>query len=226
MVDKKTVFLWERLHKNPHFCPVYPHDRTIKFVFDNFSKSEASRFKILDFGCGAGRHLIFLAENGYRAYGADVSRQGILVAKQRLWDRKLKAELKILLGDKPAYLDNYFDGIVCFGVLYYLSGKILDVVVPELKRVLKSGGKAFFVIRSKKDYRINHSIAIGNGDYKIIGDKESRVGNEAGMPMHFFDRKEIKKRFGGWSEIRIDEVLNTYYNGKFIDCDYIVEVTK
>jgi SAM-dependent methyltransferase len=225
MINRNKI-LWKKLHEQARFCPLYPHERTIQFIFGNFPRSDAGKFKILDFGCGAGRHLLFLAENGYQAYGADVSEPGILVAEQRLRDRKLRADLKILRGSKLNYSDNYFDGIVGFGVLYYLSGKVLDVVVPELKRILKKGGRAFFTLRSKRDYRINNAVSLGNGDYKIIGDKKSRVENEAGMLMHFFDRKEIKNRFSGFPRIWTDEMLNTYNDGTLVDHDYIIELIK
>ena len=218
--------LWEKLHQDPRFCPRYPHERVIQFIFGNFPRSQASDYKILDHGAGAGRHLIFLAENNYQAYGTDVSEPGLAFAKKMAKIKKLKVNVNLIDSDKLKYPDNFFDGVVSSGVLYYLGNHQLDKIVPDLYRILKKGGKMLLVVRSRKDYRFKHAKSIGHGDYLIVGDSKTRVDNEDEMLMHFFDKKEIKERFRKFSKISIDEMMNTYNNSKIIDHDYIIELQK
>lgn len=218
--------LWEKLHKEPRYRPAYPYERVIQFVFGNFNRAKAANYKIFDFGCGTGRHLVFLSESGYRTYGGDISKIGIEAAKKFLTTKKLHANLQVIKDERLNYSDNYFDGLIGFGVLYYLSGEQLDRLIPEIQRILKKGGKALFTVRSKKDYRLKYAKFMGNGDYFIIGDRKSRVANEAGMLMHFFTEKEIKQRFVDFSNIMIDEMYSTYNNKEYMDHDYIIELTK
>jgi cyclopropane fatty-acyl-phospholipid synthase-like methyltransferase len=124
------------------------------------------------------------------------------------------------------YADNFFDGIISFGVLYYLNSKQLDVVIPDLYRILKREGKMLVVLRSRRDYRFKHAKSIGHGDYIIVGDNKTRVNNEKNMLMHFFTEKEIRKRFHKFKRITIDEMVNTYNNKEMVDYDFVVELKK
>ena len=49
--------------------------------------------------------------------------------------------------------DEYFDGIICYGVLYYLDKNDIEKATEQMYRVLKKGGKVLLVVRSVNDYR-------------------------------------------------------------------------
>lgn len=222
----KNKNLWENLHKQQRFRPKYPHEKVIQFVYGNFPRDKAKEFKILDHGCGSGRHLFFLAENEYSAYGCDCSEDGINFTKKILTEKELSADLKIITDDYLKYPDEYFDGIISFGVLYYLDSMQLEKVIPEFHRILKKDGKTLLILRSEKDYRFKHAKDIGNGDFLIMGDKKTRVNNEKNMLMHFFTKNEILERFKIFKKINIDEMYCSYNNEEFFDHDYVVELLK
>ena len=54
---------------------------------------EHSVQKILDLGCGDGRHLMYFDNLGYEMYGLDYSPSAIQLAEQWLTEEKLSAEL-------------------------------------------------------------------------------------------------------------------------------------
>jgi len=227
-INKK---LWEELHGDAQFRPRYPHELVVQFVFKHFPRDRAGETAILDHGCGGGRHTIFLAENGYQAFGADISQAGLRSTKKSLEQRGLEASLSQIAEDeKLAYPDSYFDGIISFGVLYYLSSKQINLAVAELTRVLKPGGCLCAVVRSSKDHRLVASRPIGDGDYIIgaIDNGKDRIKskNENGMLIHFFTKPEIKKRFKNFKNLSIDTMNITYDNRKFLDSDFIVNVRK
>ena len=64
---------WDDLHEQKRFCPVYPNDRVVAWTFRNFTKESASQYRLLDLGCGAGRHAIFFASEGYNVVACDFS---------------------------------------------------------------------------------------------------------------------------------------------------------
>ena len=37
--------------------------------------------KVLDLACGAGKHLVYLAKQGFEVYGLDISAQGVKMSK-------------------------------------------------------------------------------------------------------------------------------------------------
>lgn len=51
--------------------------------------------KVLDLGCGSGRHTVYLAKNGFDVYGFDVAPVGMKLTKEWLKQEGLRAKLKI-----------------------------------------------------------------------------------------------------------------------------------
>ncbi|MDD2731833.1 MAG: class I SAM-dependent methyltransferase [Candidatus Pacebacteria bacterium] len=85
---KITKNIWDSFFQNPDSCGRYPNESVIRFLFRNFKRSDFKNLKILDHGCGAGRHLCFLAEQGVKSYGIDVSKGGISASNKVLKKRK------------------------------------------------------------------------------------------------------------------------------------------
>ena len=44
---------------------------------------ESNYKKILDLGCGTGKHSIFLAEKGFLVYATDISKTGVDIAEKK-----------------------------------------------------------------------------------------------------------------------------------------------
>jgi SAM-dependent methyltransferase len=101
--------------------------------------------KILDLGCGRGRHSITLAERGYRVTGVDLSEEAIRKAKKRASDKNLK-NVEFLTGDMREPLDGTFDAILnlftTFG--YFLDDDENMSVLKSARQMLRP--KGVFVI--------------------------------------------------------------------------------
>lgn len=66
------------------------------------------------------------------------------------------------------YENDFFDEIICNGVLYYLDFGLIEKAVDEMKRVIKPNGKLLLVVRSNEDYRFNKN-------YEIEGEKNTII---------------------------------------------------
>lgn len=90
--------------------------------------------KILDLGCGEGTRLNYLALPGQKAFGIDISRTAILVAKNR------SKSINFSVGDleKLPFKNESFDLIYSAYVFEHLENP--EKVILEAKRVLKNGG--------------------------------------------------------------------------------------
>lgn len=102
---------------------------------------------ILDLGCGTGRHVIPLAEKGYRCYGIDISAEMLRILKKKIKEKKLN--IHIAEGDiaNLPYKDNSFDMVLCmFHTLEFLRDRIN--VFKEAKRVLKKDGYFFVQVHN------------------------------------------------------------------------------
>ena len=68
---------------------LYPSEQLVRFFNRYISKRKSikksvKKIEALDYGCGAGRHLLYLEENGVKTIGYDISKIAINLAKKLL----------------------------------------------------------------------------------------------------------------------------------------------
>jgi SAM-dependent methyltransferase len=163
--------------------------------------------RILDLGCGSGRHVVYLAERGFEVYGFDISPTAIKLARNRVKKENLKTRLQ--LGDmnkKFAYTDNFFDVVLSIQTMHHNSAKKLKKTVEEIERVLVDKG-IIVIITPKKVFRKKGRYFIPSSKGIFAGNKfrklEDRVfipidGPEKGLPHFYFNKKLIKKFFSNF----------------------------
>lgn len=161
--------------------------------------------RVLDLGCGSGRHTVYLAKQDFDVYGIDIAKSGIEICKNWLKKEKLKANLRI--GDiykKLPYPDNFFDAIISTQTLHHAKIEKIRKLIREMERILKSGGLIFVTVRRALRVRgwqenkiVIHRWKKLRVKYKVIGWRTyvPVEGNEkAGV--HFnFTKDLIKKEF-------------------------------
>lgn len=107
----------------------------------------------LDAGCGGGRYLVALSRlEAKEVKGIDISDEAVTAANERLKERKLnQAEaLAVSVLDIP-FPDNYFDYVVCSGVLHHTPDPYRGF--QELVRVIKPKGKIFLSVYGRGGVR-------------------------------------------------------------------------
>ena len=210
---------WINLHKQKRHQPRYPHQLVVSFVLRTFKQGGA----ILDLGCGAGRHLKFLAENGFEAYGCDYSSSGIQASQELLASANLKANFEIASVDNLPYDDEFFDGLICFGVLYYNDKQSIQKAAGEIFRVLKKGSKALILVRNLEDYRYAKAKKLSK--YEVIiqeNDEKRSAFKENDMPMYFFDKDEVKRVFAHFKNLEINRIRTSFDNDSYADDDFVI----
>jgi len=141
--------------------------------------------RILDVGCGSGRH--FIKKEELKFFGIDFSEKMIELAKKNAEENKIHAELKMMQNEKIPYPENFFDNIICIAVLHCIETKEKRLILlGEIKRVLKPGGSLFLQVWSR-----NHNRVKNKGKEPMI--PWTVEGKKIGRHYHIYDLEELKK---------------------------------
>jgi len=192
---------WNSILKRPEFSREKSHRAIVELV-ELFRRRGAKR--ILDLGCGAGRHLLYLSLLGFEVYGTDISKVGLKESRKRLKDAELEAELIKCDMTAIPYSDSLFDAVVSVWVIYHSTLEEMQKTISEVHRVLKKNGLAFLTFQSKR----SHKFGKGN---KI--EKDTFILEEIpekGIPHHFSDKREVQGMLKNFRilSLNLDEFFN------------------
>lgn len=159
-----------------------PHESLIKFI--NICKSQKIS-RVLDMGCGSGRHVVKLAEEGFDVSGIDFSPSAASLAENWLHQKNLDAE--IIVGNfddkQKDFPDNSFGGVIAINTLEYGQEHEIENNLSQIKRYLKPDGLFLLVYRSKLS-TLKHP----------------------NLPVQFFEQEDFKKIIEKYFEIDSFEI--------------------
>jgi tellurite methyltransferase len=162
---------------------------------DKFAQHSCRR--ILDLGCGNGRHVIALAKKGFRTTGLDISPNGLRLTGEWLHEEALQAGL--VSADTRRYFPfeaESFDGLISTQVIHHALLADVRISIAEIRRVLTPGGMAFITMPSG-NHKGEAAVEIEPNTYVPLD------GKEKGLPHHIFTEQELRSEFGMF---QIDEI--------------------
>lgn len=197
----KHMRQWNKIYKR--YGKVFTKiQKDVLKIVKTFKKRNIKR--VLDLGCGSGRHTVYLAKNGFKVYGIDIAEEGIKITKEWLKKEKLQANLKIgSIYKRLPYQDNFFDAVISTHTIHHARIKTIRKAIREIERVLKPKGLIFITVRKRKFKKFRPNLEIiehfekQKTRYKVI---EPRTyvpieGGEKGLIHYLFNKELIRKEF-------------------------------
>lgn len=197
---------WDKSYENRDNFVFYPHEEVIRFISKFIRKrvglsefqdtvSGSSEGRVLDLGCGIGRHVIYCHEMGLEAHGIDLSDKAIQVAVQ--WAGKkglINPESKICQGDirHMPWGNGYFRYAVSHGVLDSMPFDIARTACAELARVMLVGGLFYCDVISGDDSQHAREFS---------GEEIVTTTHEQGTIQFYFNFAKIQSMIDGVFEI-------------------------
>jgi len=160
---------------------------------DIFRDQEVKR--ILDLGCGTGRHLAYFSRVGFEVSGFDSSKTALDLAVKWLKDEELDADVRLSRMEEPfPYPDDFFDAVISIQVIHHNLLRDILITVNEIERVLKIGGYIFITTpilgpkpeNPEDDWKL-HQVEDGT----FI----PQSGPESGIPHHYFTEEKLHEVF-------------------------------
>ncbi len=138
-VKVKTAYRkWASFYEKMFNPLVLTEDKYMKKLLINVKGK-----KILDLGCGTGRHAIFLAKKGAVVIGIDFSSEMLREAKKNAKRSRVKINFKKRdITKKLPFKNNSFDIVLCSLVFNHI--KNLAPIFKEVSRILKPSGVFIF----------------------------------------------------------------------------------
>lgn len=102
--------------------------------------------KLLDVGCGPGRHAVPLAQSGYCVTGIDKNAAVLKVARQKTPELIRETTHFLQLDQRELHtLDERFDGVICLWQSFgFFEPKENQEVLQQLNALLRPQGRALF----------------------------------------------------------------------------------
>lgn len=215
--------IWEKEYKNPLLLTKNggPQADTLRF-FKFLKKEEKYKVEnriILDLGCGTGRNSNYLAEQGNKVIGIEISKEALGLAKKRAKD--LEIGVDYILGDigEPYNIeDNSIDIVLDVTSSNSLDEKGREVYLREVNRVLKTGGY-FFVRALCKDgnKNVKNLLKLNPGR-----EHDTYIIKEIGLTERVFSREDFIKMYSKYFKILSLKKKTSYttFNNRIYKRDY------
>lgn len=165
--------------------------------------------RVLDLGCGVGRHARLLAEAGLEVHAVDVSASGLAYARAQdahgaiCWARSNFTDLPFA----PAA----FDFVLAWNVIYHGDGAIAARALAEIARVLRPGGLLQLTMLSTRNTLFGCGTEMAADTYVADTDDEEKhhphyYCDAAGLvalleafePVYLLDREQAKPGSYHW----------------------------
>lgn len=117
-------------------------------ILRKYIKKDGDSLSVLDLGCGTGTMAFYLANNGHKVVGIDISKKAIKIAKESAGYLKLKGEARFSCKDiKKFETKQKFDLVICSEVLEHIKNDAN--VLKKIFRFLKKNSLLVISVPSK-----------------------------------------------------------------------------
>lgn len=167
-------------------------------------KEKAKR--VLDLGCGTGRHTVMLAKAGFDVYATDISDEGLRQTREWLRKKRLKARLKKASCYKRfPFKDNFFDAVISTQVIHHNYVKKIRFCISEIERILKPGGIVFITVAATP-----HGKGNIKPNVKLVAPKTyiSMDEFEKGIPHYIYNKRLLRRDFRNFRILKLDKNSN------------------
>ena len=162
--------------------------------------------RVLDAGCGVGRHLLPLLEAGFRVWGTDCDAEVLKLLRARLADAALPAGAANLVQadlSRLPFRGGAFDLAVSVNVINHGAAATFRDYCRELARVLKAGGHLFINV---SPWEFAEKVRLPQTRELEPGTLVDIATPDGALVHHFPTPAELREQFPGFAVHRQETV--------------------
>jgi len=203
-----SVTQWDEIFKRDGRIFLDPAPIVVEFA----ERLKAGGYnRVLDIGCGSGRHVVHMAQANMEIYGLDNSPAALRLAGEWLAEQAQAARLIQADARQPLPFRNHvFDALISTQVIHHACLATVQATAGEIARVVRPGGVILVSVPLGKD-PVGESIEIESRTFVPLS------GSEKGLLHHIFLPEELPGLFAPFETIDVSvrgEVVIVYQGVK------------
>jgi len=192
---------WQELWKDPAMRARWEAIPPVPQVVEMADRLEREgRRRVLDIGCGLGRHAVYLAGRGFEVVATDAAPSAIEKCRENLERAGLTAlTVEMDMSEFP-WPEGSFDGVVASNVIHHTDLGTLRGIIGSVGRVLGDSGYFAWVTPTPRHF------ACGRGretEPMTWVDSDEHDGH---LPHHYSTEVEVRELLEGYEIVSLDEV--------------------
>ena len=189
----------------------YWNDPSVEAYYYAHKWKREGRIRLLDLGCGLGRHSILFARYGFEVTAMDSSEKavGYVSNESGLLDLDIRCDIGDM-HDLP-YDDDSFDCIFAYLSISHTDSKGIRRILQGIRRVLAKYGAVFMTLCSKDTWSFTQSGYPRIDENSIM----KTEGAEAGLPHFYVDKDDIIKLMEGFELLNVRHIDDCFYQGEW-----------
>jgi tellurite methyltransferase len=159
--------------------------------------------RVLDLGCGLGRHTLYLAARGLSVVGIDNAPTALTECRRHLGQADLNAALAAADMLALPFRDHVFDAVIAALVVQHARRSQLAGIIADITRVLTDRGWLFLVIPTPRHRNWGRGTQIEPGTWV------DPTHPEGTTPHTYLEEGEVRTLLAGYEILSLHEVTFT-----------------
>ncbi len=191
---------WHDLWQDPKVRARWEAMPPLPEVVDMADRLEAEGGRrLLDIGCGLGRHTVYLAARGFGVTATDNAPAALSACRANLEEAGLRGNvIETEMTDYP-FPDSHFDGAIGSHVIHHTDRATLERILAEITRTLAPGGYFVWVTPTPRHKHCGRGTEIEPGTW-IDPDHP-----EGPIPHHYSTEQEVRELLHAYEVLSIHE---------------------
>ncbi len=178
---------WEKQWQDPETRKLWEESPPLPEVITMADRLAAEgRERVLDIGCGPGRHTVYLAARGFQVTATDNSPTAIGLCKENLAKAGVCANLIEADMTEFPFEDGYFDGVIAAHVIHHTDRATLARIIGLVTRRLAPQGMFFWATPTTRHCYYGHGQEIEPNTWV-------HPEHDGGIPHHYCTEQEARE---------------------------------